>query len=141
MISASFLDASPRLRSDVAVAGFSYEGALGAPTLTFGTLSDSSGLAGEPEVQRLAMLVEPGDTGGPVLDAGGSVLGVLLPRMTETGRQLPEDVQFAAKAEAIATSLDAAGVSVSRNTAGEALPSETLTTLAGDMTVLVSCWE
>ena len=29
-VSASFLDASPRLRSDVAVAGYSYEGALGA---------------------------------------------------------------------------------------------------------------
>jgi S1-C subfamily serine protease/peptidoglycan hydrolase-like protein with peptidoglycan-binding domain len=139
-VSASFLDASPRLRSDVAVAGFSYEGALGAPTLTFGTLSDSRGLKGEEEVQRLAMLVEPGDTGGPVLDSAGSVLGVLLPRVSGTGKQLPENVQFAAKAEAIATRLDAAGVSVARNSAGAALPSESLTTLAGDMTVLVSCW-
>ena len=139
-VSASFLDASPRLRSDVAVAGFSYEGALGAPTLTFGTLSDSRGLNGEVEVQRLAMLVEPGDTGGPVLDAAGTVLGVLLPRVAGTGKQLPEDVHFAAKSDAIASRLDAAGVSVTRNTTGEALPSETLTTLAGDMTVLVSCW-
>ena len=58
--------ATPRLGSEVAVAGYSFEGALGAATLTFGTLEDVEGLGGEAQIDRLQLMAEPGDAGGPV---------------------------------------------------------------------------
>ncbi|WP_204115485.1 serine protease [Shimia biformata] len=136
---AGLLLGEARLQSDVAVAGYSFEGALGAPTLTFGTLADVKGLNGEPGLKRLALNALPGDAGGPVLDAGGSVLGMLLPE-SAAGRQLPADVRFAAGSDAIIAALEAAGVQPEAAQSAGAMAPEDLTTLASGMTVLVSCW-
>ncbi|MFT6273240.1 MAG: S1-C subfamily serine protease [Dinoroseobacter sp.] len=138
---AAFLDGIPRLRSEIAVAGFSFEGALGAPTLSFGTLEDLRGLAGEAQLTRLAVAVQAGDSGGPVLDASGKVLGLLLPTGANKARALPEGVNFAANADAISGLLSTAGVSVRRELASGVVDPADLTALAADMTVLVSCWE
>lgn len=136
---ASLLTGAPRLQSDIAVSGYSFEGVLNAPTLTFGTLADLRGLHGEPELKRLTMAALPGDAGGPVFDAGGAVLGMLLPTAT-SGQQLPENVSFAADASAIQSVLDQAGVSATTNATTSAMAPEDLTRLATGMTVLVSCW-
>lgn len=137
---ATFSETSPRLKSEVAVAGYSFEGVLGAPTVTYGTLADLRGLQGEEELSRLALAPLPGDAGGPVFDAGGSVVGMLLPAPTGTGRQLPPDVSFAARSDAIRSILNEEGiVTVGQSPIGSLAP-EDLTTLAGEVTVLVSCW-
>ncbi|MBS0124543.1 trypsin-like peptidase domain-containing protein [Thetidibacter halocola] len=138
---ASFAQTDPRLQSDVAVAGYSFGGVLAAPTLTFGTLEDLQGLGGEADLKRLALAALPGDAGGPVLDAGGGVVGMLLPRDEDATRRLPDEVSFAAKAERIVGFLAQNGVrSASGQSVGVMAP-EDLTALASDMTVLVSCWE
>ncbi|SLN30793.1 Putative peptidoglycan binding domain protein [Roseivivax jejudonensis] len=137
---AAFRMDPPRLKSEVAVSGYSFGGVLPAPTLTFGSLEDVRGLSGEENLKRLALAAEPGDAGGPVLDTGGGVLGMLLPR-DAGGRQLPEQVSFAADAEALQSLVSEAGLSVGRADLGGELTPEDLTRRASDMTVLVSCWE
>ncbi|MEX0304886.1 MAG: trypsin-like peptidase domain-containing protein [Leisingera sp.] len=133
--------ASPRLQSEVAVSGFSYEGVLGAPSLTWGKIADVKSLDGNTGVARLELTAQPGDAGGPVLDSTGAVLGMLLPRQIE-GKQLPEGVSFAVNAEAIRGALSAAGLSAAeQNASAGSLPNAAITRLASDMTVLVSCWE
>src|SRR6056297_3910409 len=137
---AAFQNTIPRLQADVAVAGYSYGGVLGAPTLTFGQIADLQGLNGEDTLKRLALAALDGDAGGPVVDAGGAVLGMLLPnRMKE--RRLPEGVSFAADAEAVQKVLQEAGVSPSATNDQEQIAPEALTNRAASMTVLVSCWE
>ncbi len=131
----------PRLKSEVAVAGFPFGGVLTAPTLTFGTLSDLRGLRGEEELTRLALNAEAGEAGGPVFDTSGSVLGVLLARDTGGSQQLPPDVSFAVDAVALATFLSENGVSPAASESDTSIPPEDLTTLAADMTVLVTCWK
>ena len=139
---ATFQTATPRLQSDVAVAGYSYGGVLGAPTVTFGTLADLRGLRGEETRKRLAMAALPGDAGGPVVDAGGAVLGMLLPRDDAgSGRALPPEVSFAATGDAIRVMLDRLGLSVVTTDAIGSVPPEQLTTKAGQMTVLINCWD
>ncbi len=129
-----------RLNSEIAVAGYSYGGALGAPTLTFGTLSDLRGLNGEPGRARLALEATEGDSGGPVFDATGAVMGVLLPDGAPPGRKLPEGVAFATGAAEIARFLEGNGIEPLRADGGGRMAPEDLTILAADMTVLVSCW-
>ena len=73
---ANFRNTAPRLKSEVAVAGYSYDGALGAATMTFGQLADVRGLNGEENLRRLALSAQAGDAGGPVFDMSGRVLGM-----------------------------------------------------------------
>ncbi|MGR3795416.1 trypsin-like peptidase domain-containing protein [Vannielia sp. SX4] len=138
---ARFAAATPRLQSEVAVAGYSYEDTLSLPTVTFGTLADLRGLNGENGMQRLEVSALPGDAGGPVIDQSGAVLGMLLSRAEDGGRQLPENVQFAASVPTIAEFLSAAGLAPAASESATALAPEDITTLAEGMTVLVSCWE
>ncbi|UWQ31819.1 trypsin-like peptidase domain-containing protein [Leisingera sp. M527] len=133
--------ASPRLQSEIAVSGFSYEGVLGAPSLTWGKVADVKSLDGNTGVARLELAAQPGDAGGPVLDSSGAVLGMLLPRTIE-GKQLPEGVSFAVNAEAIRSALNTAGMTPAAQSASAgSLPNAAITRLASGMTVLVSCWE
>ena len=77
---AQFSGGAPRLQSEAMAAGFSYGGVLGAPTISFGTVSDLRGLRGEQDITRLQLETLEGDAGGPVLDEAGGVLGMVLPK-------------------------------------------------------------
>lgn len=137
---AIFQDRTPRVMSDVAVAGYSYGGVLGAPTVTFGQVSDLEGLNGEPHMKRLTLAALEGDAGGPVLDQGGSVLGMLLAHRMDN-RSLPEDVSFAATNGALQDVLTRGGIMARRTSEAGTMSAEALTDRANAMTVLVSCWD
>jgi hypothetical protein len=126
--------------SEVAVAGYSYGGVLGAPTVTFGQVSDLKGLHGESHLKRLALASLDGDAGGPVLDTGGAVLGMLLPHEVD-GRSLPDGVSFAATNGALQDVLARGGITPRKTAQIDTLTPESLTDHASAMTVLVSCWE
>lgn len=139
---AEFQLSPDRIGAEVSVAGYSYEGRLPAPVLTFGTLEESTGLNGEEGVKRLALTALPGDAGGPVVDAAGGVMGLLLPdSASDPARELPPGVAFAASSAAVAGFLKGAGVAVKEAALTERLPPAQLTKRATGMTVLVSCWE
>ena len=137
---AEFASAAPRLGAPVSLSGYSYEDKLMAPVLTLGTVEEVKGLNGEPGLTRLSVASLPGDAGGPVLDAGGAVLGMLLPVDPKAARQLPDGVAFAANAPALAAALTARGVTPIAATGGQLTP-DALSARARGMTVLVSCWE
>ncbi len=137
---AALSDSAPRLQSEVTVAGYSYGGVLGAPSLIFGKVSDVRGLDGQQDVSRLALNALEGDAGGPVMDAGGAVLGMLLPRK-QGGRVLPDDVAFAANAAALTRLLSTAGTTPASAMPSAALAPAQMSKRASGMTVLVSCWE
>lgn len=136
------LDAAEmRPGSEVVVSGYSYGDALPSPALTYGTLDGATGLAGEADLRRLTLPALPGDAGGPVLDATGAVLGMLLPRATGGARVLPEEVAFAISAATLAARLTAAGVPLVPVQRDGALAPQDLADRAAAMTVLVSCWK
>lgn len=136
---ARFLPGEPRLNTEVSVSGYSYEGVLGAPTLTYGTLSDVKGLNGEPRLKRLALAPTAGDAGGPVFDFSGSVMGMLLPP-DHSSRRLPGGVSFATDTIGIVEFLSANGLSAAASESTTPMAPEDLTIEAANMTVLVSCW-
>ncbi|MEQ3626493.1 MAG: serine protease [Celeribacter sp.] len=136
---ARFATTTPRLQSELAVSGFSYEDVLDLPVMTYGTMAAARGLDGDDTRTRLEIETLPGDAGGPVLDSDGAVTGVLLAR-GDGDRQLPENVMFAARPDAISALLAEAGISASTAEAGATLTPTALSRHAADMTVLVSCW-
>lgn len=136
---ASLATLSPRVGSEVAVSGYSFDGRLGAPSLTFGTLAGLSGLAQEPDLRQVAMRVTESDVGGPLLAASGAVLGMLLPRDTGA-RVLPQDANFVVAPDALRKALVANGITPVSTQATQSMAPEDLGKLAADMTVLVNCW-
>lgn len=137
---AEFSTQTPRLKSEIAMAGYSYEGILDGPSITYGTLSDIRGLRGEEELDRLALATLPGDAGGPVLDATGGVFGMLLPAL-QGGGQLPDDVSFSLDRDAVQAALTASGKAVRTSTSSTQMAVEDISERARGMTVLVSCWQ
>jgi S1-C subfamily serine protease len=137
---AEFQTGVPRLNADIAVAGFPYGGVLTTPALTFGKLADIRGLNGEEEVKRLSIFAQPGDAGGPVYDNGGAVLGMLMPKTQENGQSLPPEVSFSVDADQIVASITGAGLDVVTTDSVAYMTPESLTLMAADMTILVSCW-
>ncbi|MEM1074558.1 MAG: serine protease [Pseudomonadota bacterium] len=137
---ARFSPLPPRLQSEIALAGYSFEGQLTAPTMTFGTLDDLRGLRGEPELRRLSLNALPGDVGGPVMDTSGNVFGMLLP-LPVGSRQLPDAVRFALTGEAISETLEQAGIIASTAERSASLDPVEIASLGTGMTVLVSCWQ
>lgn len=138
---ANFRNETPRLNSEIAIAGYSFQGALHSATMTFGRLADIRGLRGEPQLRRLSLVAQDGDAGGPVFDMSGRVLGMLLPKLQKDGQRLPREVSFAISAEAMGKILAQNGVSISATQSSGAMAAEDLTTIGVDMTVLVSCWD
>ncbi len=138
---AQIATSSPKLNSEIALAGYSFGGILGAPTLTFGMLADLSGLNGESELSRLEIAASPGDVGGPVFSKMGSVIGMLLPRNETSGRKLPDNVRFASGSNALSEFLINNNVELEMSQASTQLAPEDLTEIAAEMTVLISCWD
>ncbi|MCX7559306.1 serine protease [Sulfitobacter sp. F26204] len=137
---AAFDLGTPRLQTEVSVAGYSYEGVLSAATLTFGKVEDIRGLAGEEHLSRLSLKAQAGDSGGPVFNASGNVVGMLLPNTTKD-QQLPKDVSFAVDSTSIADLAAQAGVQLTAaDRTGNVAPRD-LRLAAQGMTVLVSCWD
>ena len=137
---ATFHAGVPRLNTEIILAGYSFEGQLGAPSLTYGTLAAMQGLDGAEDVRRYALEARSGDAGGPIFDKGGKVLGLLQPD-EQFGRTLPEDVAFATDVDAIEGFLSGAGLTPESEPAGTDLPRGQMERRATDMTVLVGCWK
>ena len=137
---AQFSSAPPRPASQVWISGFGFEDVLTRPLLTRGALEDLRGLQGEESLLRVGAEVMPGDSGGPVFNGNGGVIGLLLPPGDTGDRVLPSDVNFAASADALRTFLSDNAISVGTQSETVSVSPELLTRTAGDLTVLVSCW-
>ncbi|WP_127105043.1 serine protease [Pararhodobacter zhoushanensis] len=137
---AQFAPNPASLGSEIRVSGFSYQDTLTRPIVTFGQLSEMTGLDGEANLRRLTLSAQPGDSGGPVFDSNGAVIGMLLPRTETPGRMLPDDVNFAVDGAAIQSALTAGGATPSVSRTTSPMSAEMLTRMSADLTVLVSCW-
>lgn len=138
---AAFSDGVPRLQAKVALAGFPYGGVLTTAAMTFGTLADLRGLAGEEQFDRLDLEATASEAGGPVFDNTGRVIGMLVPTPTPDGKQLPADVAYTLDSAAILDALGTAGIGAQTSADQAYVTDELLTEAAAKLTVLVKCWE
>jgi S1-C subfamily serine protease len=93
-----------RTADHVATVGFPIPVLQGlAPKYTSGEISALTGLGDDPGAFQISVPVQPGNSGGPLVDTGGCVVGVVVARLNEaltrkvTGGQRPENVNYAVK--------------------------------------------
>jgi S1-C subfamily serine protease len=95
---------NPKLGEPVFTLGFPAPSLLGAePKYTEGTVSALSGPGNESTFLQISVPIQPGNSGGPLVNHRGEVVGVItataaiLPFLQHTG-SLPQNVNFAVKA-------------------------------------------
>jgi S1-C subfamily serine protease len=96
------------------------------PTLTTGNVSALSGLRDNPREFEISAPVQPGNSGGPLLDMDGNVIGIVVAKLNAarvaemTDGDIPQNVNFAVKGTEVLAFLRDQGISP-RTVAGGAL--------------------
>jgi len=111
------LSAAPaRQGEEVVVFGFPLQGALSSQgNLTTGIISALVGLREDSRQLQISAPVQPGNSGGPLLDLNGNVIGVVSSKMNAmkmaaaTG-DIPQNVNFAIKANMVSNFLETNGI-------------------------------
>jgi S1-C subfamily serine protease len=73
-----------------------------APKYTDGKVSSLSGIRDDTSAFQISVPVQPGNSGGPLTDAGGNIIGVVVARLSDYSvlrrtRSLPQNVNYAVK--------------------------------------------
>jgi S1-C subfamily serine protease len=76
------------------------------PKLTKGEISSLAGMRDDPHQFQHSVAVQPGNSGGALVDANGNVVGLLTGRLSEvaalqTSGMLPQSVNYALKSETV----------------------------------------
>lgn len=102
---------------EVFTIGFPMSEMLGIePRLTKGIISASVGLKDNPDYLQISAAIQPGNSGGPLFDETGEVMGVVnstvnaLAVMRRTAGGLPQNVNFAVKGSVIKSFLERAKI-------------------------------
>jgi len=120
------------------LSSYPYGGRLGLASVTQATVMETTDLSGNAEKFRLDFLAEPGDLGGAVLDQSGNLTGILVSR-DDTGRVLPNNVNFAAATDALASMMQSAGLRL-RTGKTNRLDDVALIASAQNILTPIECW-
>jgi len=131
----------------VVAIGYPYHGLLTSDfTVTTGIVSSLSGLFNDTRHLQISAPVQPGNSGGPLLDFGGAVVGVVAAKLDAikvaraTGN-LPENINFAIKTGALRDFLDNSAVMyrVSERRDMNKMETAEIAKNARGFTLLISC--
>ena len=138
---------SVRQGEEVVVFGFPLHGELSSQgNLTDGLVTALSGFFDDLRVMQVSAPVQPGNSGGPVMDRGGNIVGVIVSGadtqvfMAE-GRDLPQNVNFAIRASLARSFLDTNNVDYDLARSDRALSVADIGEQAQDFTVLILCYQ
>jgi len=138
-------DPTLALGEDLTVAGFPLpELVTTGLTVTAGTVSALAGPNDKRSLFQLTAPIQPGNSGGPVLDVTGSVIGVVVSKLDSvaianiTG-DIPQNVNFAITAATLEKFLQSAGVTLSARLADRHLSRVQVAALAAGATFRVVC--
>lgn len=138
-------DSAPRLGEAVTVVGYPLVSVLGArPTVGFGHVSSTVGVRGNPGQMQISVPIQRGNSGGPVLDQAGNVIGVVVSKLdalkvAQRMGDLPQNVNFAIRGEAVRTFLEAQGVNFTASDDAGKLENTEIASRGAAVTVRVRC--
>jgi S1-C subfamily serine protease len=131
----------------VVALGFPYAGLLAtSPQVTTGAVSALAGIHDDSRVLQLTAPIQPGNSGGPLLDLSGNVVGVVSARINElaiaeaTGT-LPQNINFAIKSTIIREFLDAHRVDYLTSQSVTKIDPADVGEMATRSTVMLECYK
>jgi serine protease Do len=134
-----------KLGEPVFVFGFPLSGILTTTgNFTTGIVTGTAGLSDDTRLLQISAPVQPGNSGGPLIDKYGNVVGVIVSKLNAMNvaaatNDIPQNVNFAIKTSVADNFLETNGVAINKSTSNSELPSEDVADLAKKFTVQVIC--
>ena len=143
---ATFRDGKPVRAGDAIVAlGYPFAGLLATDAnVSVGNVSALAGLADDSRYLQISAPVQPGNSGGPLLDASGHLVGIVTAKLNAlrvarfTG-DIPENVNFALKAEVARTFLESKGIAYHSAPSDKQLSPADIGDVARPFTLRIEC--
>jgi S1-C subfamily serine protease len=129
----------------VVVIGFPFHGYLTSDfTVTTGIVSSLAGLFNDTRFLQISAPVQPGNSGGPLLDTTGTLVGVVAEklnaiRMAKATGTIPENISFAVKTGALRDFLDNNVINYQTSNTVSELKTADIASAARSYTMLITC--
>ncbi len=110
----------------VVLVGYPARSQLGGVNVTEGIVSGLRGALGDQSRFQYTAPTQPGNSGGPVLDGSGSVVGVVVSQIDKiSGERTAQNINFGIKLDLVRTFLAANNVTPAEGEAGAPLATRT----------------
>jgi hypothetical protein len=131
----------------VVVVGFPLHGLLASEAnVTTGAVSALAGIGNDTRFLQITAPVQPGNSGGPLLDQSGNIVGVVVSKLNAmkiakvTG-DIPQNINFAINGAVAKSFLDANSVEYELASSGKRLESSDVGGQAKKFTLLLECFK
>jgi S1-C subfamily serine protease len=131
----------------VVALGYPLAGVLASDVnVSFGYVSATAGVADDTSQLQISAPVQPGNSGGPLLDQSGNLIGVVVAKLdaiklAKAIGDIPQNVNFAIKGEVAQTFLAAHNVEFKTSIKKKLLKNTEISSIAAGFTVLVECYK
>jgi len=138
---AAFRAGQVRQAEMVMAYGFPLTGALATDgNATTGNITALAGLGDDTRFYQTSAPVQHGNSGGPLLDASGNVVGVVSSGLVgRSAADVPQNVNFAIKSSVVTNFLESHGIAYGTSPLGAAKSPPDISDLAKGFTALVNC--
>jgi S1-C subfamily serine protease len=100
-----------RIGEEIAAFGYPLQGVLSAGgNFTVGNVSALAGFKNDSRHIQISAPIQPGNSGGPVVDQCGNVIGVVVSNLGSTGKGAAQNVNFAISVNVLTAFLDSHGI-------------------------------
>ncbi|MBT3508227.1 MAG: trypsin-like peptidase domain-containing protein [Nitrospina sp.] len=130
-----------RLGEKLLVAGYPFGDAFSnSIKVTTGVVSSTRGVGDDSGQFQLDAAVQPGNSGGPIYDSSGNIVGVVISQLNKkTFGSLVENVNFGIKASTVRQFLVSSGLSSKKSEQAEEKSTEQLAKIAQNQALMVIC--
>ncbi|MDP2801996.1 MAG: serine protease [Phreatobacter sp.] len=126
----------------VVLVGYPARSQLGGVNVTEGIVSGLRGALGDQSRFQYTAPTQPGNSGGPVLDASGLVVGVVVSQIDKiSGERTAQNINFGIKLDLVRSFLAANNVTATEAEAGATLPTSDILQNADQSVVPLDCLE
>jgi S1-C subfamily serine protease len=138
-------DRSIRSGDAVTAIGFPLHGLLTSDfTVTTGIVSSLSGIKNDSRFLQISAAVQPGNSGGPLIDSSGQIVGMVAGKLNALGvlratGDIPQNINFAIKTGVIRDFLDNSVVAYETSAPGAELKTSEIADAARAWTLLITC--
>jgi hypothetical protein len=134
-----------RLGENVVAVGYPLAGVVASSmNLTTGSISALAGIGDDARMVQFSAPVQPGNSGGPLLDQSGHVVGIVTSKLSPLWTaahlgDIPQNVNFAIKASVVRDFLDSKGIDYGTAPSTETVATPTIADQVRKAVVSIEC--
>jgi S1-C subfamily serine protease len=138
-------DTRPKVGEAIYVYGFPLTGVLASTgNFTVGNITATAGLNDDTRMLQISAPVQPGNSGGPVIDQNGNILGVIVSKLNamkfaKVTNDIPQNVNFSIKSSIATNFLESNGITPNTKKSDMSLDPTNVAELARMFTIRLVC--